>query len=436
MPPPRPAAFILNLPFDLTSDIFERVSAHPSYPTIRDIYPKDFVPLRLAAVCTEWRSVALSTPTLWATLILDCTTIHQADAVSVVDTWLSRAGEAPLTLYIRLALEYPNYVVSRLALYAQRWKRVHLEAYGWSLLMDSIPRELEMLEYLGLYGSAAVSMGKTLGEMNAPRLREVSVDSYSFFLHRGLPVHQLTTLELGSLTVDDSVKVLKQTPNLQTLRLYLTIDDESSQSIDPNPLSLHHLTTLQLLEPTWQPPIALMSHLTLPSLTHTLLDGRGMTDANHSIIQSFVERSAFSLQELTVQNTTVGAISEAAMIFPSLPALVLFPPAVPPPPQRIRDIFTLEVPPLFCELRSLTIGRWGRSSESNDTRTLLALIDLVSVRSAGLNGAVKLKSFTFDSHGMSEAVLRRHAAELKALVDECGEDFSLNFGGFTTSVGI
>ncbi|KAJ7073585.1 hypothetical protein C8F01DRAFT_268 [Mycena amicta] len=433
MPPPRPTAFILNLPFDLTSDIFERVSVQTFYPKFTgSLYRNDFAPLKLAAVCTQWRSVALSTHTLWATLILDCTTLNQTNSISLVDMWLSRAGEAPLALYLRLPRQYADSIISRLLVDAQRWKCLQLETYGWPLFLDRFPRELDLLEEFGLYGSATASPAKFLQEIAAPRLRKLCVDAHSNGLLRWRPVHQLTTLELGGLSVHDSVNVLKQTPNLQTLRFYLTFG-QSSESIHPNQLSLHHLTTLQLLELTWQSPIALMSHLTLPSLTHIILDDVSRMDENSFVIQSFLGRSACSIQELTLQDATLDAIRQTAMIFPSLPALVVVPRAFAESPESIRDLFTLSMPPLFRELRSLTIGHCGGSSESDVADTLLAFIDLVSIRSEGLHGAARLKSFKFDSDGVSEAVLRRHAAELKALVDECGEDCSLNFGRFTGS---
>ncbi|KAJ7073592.1 hypothetical protein C8F01DRAFT_1224516, partial [Mycena amicta] len=432
MPPPRPAAFVLDLPFELTSDIFERVS-HTTYPMYRGfLYPNDFAPLKLASVCTQWRSVALSSPTLWATLIWDCTDRYRrhwilANTVTLLDTWLSRAGEAPLTLYFRLPREYADPIITRLLVDARRWKRLHLETHEWSLLLDNFPRELELLEYFGLYGSATVSEGRILQETTAPRLRKLCVDTYSDALHHFLPVHQLTTLVVGPLTIDDCVKLLEQTPNLRTLRLRNLTDDESSESIPPTPISLPHLTTLwwehHRHEPSWDSSIALLQHLTLPSLTHILLHSGSKKDIEYcrAIVQSFLARSGCTIHEIMLDNANTDAIRLAAIVFPSLTALVLFIPWYGLTEESVRDLFTVAVPPLFPELRSLTIRYW--ITDAGVDGALLAFINLASKRIAGLRGAVKLTSFTWWS--LPQAVMRRHVEELKVLWDACGEELKV-----------
>ncbi|KAK6984001.1 hypothetical protein R3P38DRAFT_3108764 [Favolaschia claudopus] len=83
---------VLNLPFEVTADIFIRCLpvGGPVTPT------SSTAPLALSHVCRQWRDVALSTTALWDSLHVDLNAI----APWLLEMWFSRAQERPLSLTI------------------------------------------------------------------------------------------------------------------------------------------------------------------------------------------------------------------------------------------------------------------------------------------------------------------------------------------------
>ncbi|EJC97577.1 uncharacterized protein FOMMEDRAFT_149650 [Fomitiporia mediterranea MF3/22] len=111
-----------NLPDEILMDIFERVPqmSQRDTPHLESMryswmrpsdYPKDIppeesmlAPLRLSQVCSLWRSLATSCPSLWTeiTVLICKDDSAQRDEwfLNAVDTWLSRSGVSPLRLRI------------------------------------------------------------------------------------------------------------------------------------------------------------------------------------------------------------------------------------------------------------------------------------------------------------------------------------------------
>ncbi|KAJ6451519.1 hypothetical protein C8R47DRAFT_978235, partial [Mycena vitilis] len=82
----------LTLPTEMIIEIFVRCLAG------KVVLPR--VPLVLGSVCRQWRSIALSTPTLWASLELTLDPNLPQEFYIVLETWLSRSGQQPLTLSV------------------------------------------------------------------------------------------------------------------------------------------------------------------------------------------------------------------------------------------------------------------------------------------------------------------------------------------------
>src|SRR5882762_3950815 len=87
-------------PPDVMSTIFEfclpDFADHQLYP-----YPKEdlSIPLSLGAICSYWRDIAWSTPSLWSSLVVRVT---EKDGSHIAQEWLSRSGQLPLSIRIRI----------------------------------------------------------------------------------------------------------------------------------------------------------------------------------------------------------------------------------------------------------------------------------------------------------------------------------------------
>ncbi|KAJ7752801.1 hypothetical protein DFH07DRAFT_519480 [Mycena maculata] len=91
---------ILTLPHEITSDIFVHCLPSGAY-AIRLKNPSQ-APVLLLNVCKTWRSIAISTPRLWANLTVNFTTQSwdHSKLLARIDGWLSRAGSCPLSLTV------------------------------------------------------------------------------------------------------------------------------------------------------------------------------------------------------------------------------------------------------------------------------------------------------------------------------------------------
>ncbi|KAJ7259283.1 hypothetical protein C8J57DRAFT_1028597, partial [Mycena rebaudengoi] len=88
---------ILNLPFEITSDIFiASLTQYPECPPMIGLLS----PALLGQVCQQWRDVALGTPQLWRAieivLHLDIPYLF-SEGLNVLNTWLDRSKNYPVS---------------------------------------------------------------------------------------------------------------------------------------------------------------------------------------------------------------------------------------------------------------------------------------------------------------------------------------------------
>ena len=109
---------VRKLPPDVTSIIFE--FSLPDFAECQlSCYTKgDFrvsIPLSLGAICSYWRDIAWTMPSLWSSLVVHFTSKHNSNIVTgIARGWLSRSGQLPLSICI-LSNSYEHNAVSALA---------------------------------------------------------------------------------------------------------------------------------------------------------------------------------------------------------------------------------------------------------------------------------------------------------------------------------
>ncbi|KAJ6600669.1 hypothetical protein B0H10DRAFT_695935 [Mycena sp. CBHHK59/15] len=267
---------VLTLPPEITAQIF---SHYVDKPHIGRTRTPGRGPLLLASVCRNWRDICLSMGSLWASLRLypeSHSSWDIEDLLSPLRSWLSRAGSHPLDLHVsRSSSASISKIFSFLSQYSSQWRTLGLTLdIPFPFPNDEIRGRIPCLTKL-----VVNMMTETDDEpvmmtafSNAPCLREAQLCGVSL-QWISLPWIQLTHLDFSHESVSTCVEVLKQTPKLEVLVVFLT------RSWDSDPpsalLTLPHLHTLKFL---YDRDGALLDHLTLPalkSLELTSLDSEG-----------------------------------------------------------------------------------------------------------------------------------------------------------------
>ncbi|KAL0945297.1 hypothetical protein HGRIS_000803 [Hohenbuehelia grisea] len=125
-----PSPSIHKLPVELITDIF--AICHTTEADNRRDSTTGCARVTLSHVCSRWRAVSLSMPTLWSTI-----TIHapRGSSIARLEAHLERSAMCPLTMHFISDVTFSTYEynveimksnVAKTIIHAQRWKSVQL----------------------------------------------------------------------------------------------------------------------------------------------------------------------------------------------------------------------------------------------------------------------------------------------------------------------
>ncbi|KAJ7741192.1 hypothetical protein DFH07DRAFT_891597 [Mycena maculata] len=238
---------ILTLPLEITSEIFTHFV--PPYPERSALVGRDS-PAHLACICRAWRTVALSTPTLWSAIELR---LDDADwfehGLQLLKKWLTRSGGCHLSIAL---MHYGERSVAAfveaIACHASRWQDIEL-----------------LLPYEDLrHITGNMPLLRTL---SAPNLKEVVLSSCFNPFCITLPWSQITKLTARLYEIE-AIAILRQAAALEECCYTLFCQLSSPIPLIPLIPPLPSLRSLVLSVPsTWRTagPI-LLPALTLPAL--------------------------------------------------------------------------------------------------------------------------------------------------------------------------
>ncbi|KAJ7508751.1 hypothetical protein B0H11DRAFT_1962453 [Mycena galericulata] len=283
-----------RLPDDVVRGIFTA-----SLPSLGNAaFTRHESPLLLCQICSAWRSVALSTPRLWASIHIVVSDKPRLERlVDGVKSWLARSGVLPLaiSMVFSLACGPDDYdiplLLSALVSVSRRWNNVNLTlpdagpaALG-SLSTDDVPLlrsiALSSVELPWVHWNMApdADSNKSLPFLASNTLRSIELHGSSDYLCSPVPWGNLTHLsltrkegpDLNSLTYDAAWAILRQCSRLETCKLAF------SSSVSPfadqfspqySPFSLPQLTALvfDIIGHIEANVIPFFAHITFPIL--------------------------------------------------------------------------------------------------------------------------------------------------------------------------
>ncbi|KAJ6490695.1 hypothetical protein C8R47DRAFT_1272802 [Mycena vitilis] len=283
-----------TLPHEILAEIFWHCLRRRDVGVTYQVPDPTAAPLSLCCICRRWREVAISTPTLWSSLLLD---IDQSKMVNsgFYQMWLSRARATPLTIYIQHRMEQHGPLEPIMSLLKTilglscQWQNIDLDIEEdlYHLVFPLASGNVPLLENLEITQSGDIS----LSHHEAPKLRKFSI--YVHSEQNRVPWHQLTCLD-----------ILRDCPNLSQ-GSFIVRGDPSTL---PTGASVLHHGCLQSLalgaifeedDITAYNPMPILSCLKIPGLQSFTMAFPGYSPAaDISPLISFLSRSSTRLLSL------------------------------------------------------------------------------------------------------------------------------------------
>ncbi|KAJ7058500.1 hypothetical protein C8F01DRAFT_292288 [Mycena amicta] len=307
---------VLRLPPELLSEIFERIQWDPprnfKFPTMSSRSS----PLVLGGVCSYWRSVSLSTPTLWSCfqIFIQPRELPRASSephLELLRLWLQRSANTPITFaFSNVEWNYPSPRVftylDEILLHCTQWR--HADLLLPVPCLSRIRGPMPLLQHLSITPTRSPNDDEHIQVIDdAPRLTSVLIGECFMPENIHLPWTGLTKLVAGCIYEYELVHILDLAVNL--VHCVASIMDSGGPSPPAalaTPLRLRYLTlaahsdSLESSLPSIFTPL-----LTLPALEVLIIDYpvHWIQRSEMDCLQEVIVRSGCVLKELRLPDS-------------------------------------------------------------------------------------------------------------------------------------
>jgi len=289
-------------------------------------------PLIFGEVSRTWRAIALSMPSLWSSISLECNNNKIAANISLCDMWLKRSGSLPLSIHFyrdRIFSSWGEVVTQKnvdhcedlieiVLPYANRWRFLDLENLPvsfYDVLHDRLPHYLPMLETLSVSHDSRAESWPTAQSTPwaiAPMLRHLYLDdiyagNITIGEHSTFPWSQLTHIDVGDCSTYDCLQILSHASTAIACRFVL----RRWSSLQHPPVSHSGLETLKIVADDNVP--LLWSYLTCPLLSTLRIDTENPGPSSESL-PSFITRSGKTIENLRMEGSSMDDIQFMACL--------------------------------------------------------------------------------------------------------------------------
>ncbi|KAJ7435747.1 hypothetical protein B0H11DRAFT_2113009 [Mycena galericulata] len=314
-------------------------------------------PMLITHICSEWRSLALSMPRLWASLDIKVlrrfrrsgTATNREDAVNC---WLARSGDLPLSISYeaneKMSISSPIFEV--FMDYSHRWKHIRfilqtIESY--EPLQDLTPEEVPILETVVMSptdhgGIDAEVAANHLAFLRTSSIRRVSLrisPSTSSALWAVIAWDNLRDLYLHChLSYMQALDLSRQCRNLEIWVACIS-DNDAEVSLNRDPIHMEPLRQLCLVDGTGNGGTRFLDHAVLPNLQCLEYSKeRGHVDTKR-VLGSLLASEKLTHLGLSAQ-ISADDLAENLRLFPALESLILHRPRT---SLQNNNVFSCEV---------------------------------------------------------------------------------------------
>lgn len=299
---------IRRLPPEITAEIFQ--ACVPVFD-MEDTNSNTSIPLQLGSVCSSWRRIAWAAPTLWSSLTLRLNTTNIGTQITLLEEWLHRTGDLPLSLRLCSEEEIhwssaptPGTAIEVIRKYASRWKdldlRLPTSCYKYLPTSDNC---LPLLQSLNLNPPGGQGERRHKVDMsNSAKIHHLSLSCVYLISMKFQWVH-VTHLRLEAFYVDECLEALRQSPQLEVCLLRNIIGGDDGHALPEAPLILPTLHTLSIENEKDTHIALLLDIIAIPHTTHFSYSGRNLVHL--SSLCALILRSA-ALETITIHQTAIG----------------------------------------------------------------------------------------------------------------------------------
>ncbi|KAJ3508434.1 hypothetical protein NLJ89_g5754 [Agrocybe chaxingu] len=266
-------------------------------------------PLLLASICKRWRQLALATPQLWSSILVQLRPENVPYQTKVVEQWLSRSGCVPLSLHIFYSEWRPGSVhATSIDSFIPIIDLLNQHSDRWQDLVLALPHPL--ISRLGRSSQAATRLNtvRVALHRNAPvgtHLFPVSdvLPAPAVVDIMGLPFSSVniswrlvTSVKFGWINVAECLALFQQAPQMTSCAIEFLEEAPSDFVTLPQHIVHWHLhsLTIDTSSPASMGP--LFYSLILPSLKELVYGPYGRLESLHSL----VSRSSCPLTKLNL----------------------------------------------------------------------------------------------------------------------------------------
>ncbi|KAF8214669.1 hypothetical protein K438DRAFT_1927013 [Mycena galopus ATCC 62051] len=403
---------VLSLPFEITSQIFVHCLPEESEDPIHPYPSLDEAPLVFTRVCRTWRTVAISTSTLWNHVRIELDSDDRPGHidekwVNLLDLWLQRSDPQPLSLTVsNWSYTAPaETLLGVLNCQSSRWRDVTFKLPFNHFSRFEEHASLPLLERLTLSAHGSPDIINPISAFrHAPLLRHVCFEAGMHPSDVFLPWEQLTSVEFYGARVDDCLELLELAPNI--VNCIFDVQYESHAVALASPLASLHSFTFS--GPAgW----ALLRYIAMPALQ--MLDLTRCPPAPRQLIQ-FVKHSACQLQHLKIYVPSILATQTVFLLhlLPSVVGLHLVLAEADTGTSIFREFKSGDHRIMLPRVESISVHCM---LDDNHEVMFEVMTDALQLRSEALDGSVRVESFALSMDGNTQtpnSEIRRRWEEL------------------------